>query len=325
MSEMICAVCKQGKGPEKCEICGFSDDGAVNREFINAEDANYWLETVVKPYRRVWEARKREAELLALLEASRNNEKKLLGELEQMKAVAKERENVRPVLIDDKIGMEMVFVQGGAFMMGGTSEQVDAYDSEKPVHEVTLSDFYIGKYPVTQKQWWQMMGNNPSKFAGDNLPVERISWNDVQEFLSKLRSMTGKQYRMLTEAEWEFAARGGTKGKGYIYAGSNNLNDVGWYQENSGSKTHPVGAKQPNELGIYDMSGNVWEWVNDWYGPYSSSKQTNPTGPSSGSYRVARGGSWADDAGACRVSIRFNDHPGFRYYLIGFRLALSSP
>jgi len=260
-----------------------------------------------------------------LLGAARNNEKKLLGEFEQMKVVAKERENVRPVLVDDKIGMEMVFVRGGVFMMGGTGEQVDAADNEKPVHEVTLSDFYIGKYPVTQKQWMQVMGTNPSRFKGDDLPVEGVSWNDVQEFLSRLRSMTGKQYRMLTEAEWEFAARGGTGSKGYIYAGSNNLSDVGWYRENSGEKTHPVGTKLPNELGIHDMSGNVWERVNDWYGPYSSSKQTNPTGPSSGSSRVIRGGSWINVARFCRVSDRYYSGHGDRRSTVGFRLAYSSP
>ncbi|MBO7279020.1 MAG: SUMF1/EgtB/PvdO family nonheme iron enzyme [Bacteroidales bacterium] len=220
-------------------------------------------------------------------------------------------------------GIEMVFVEGGTFQMGATSEQgSDAYDDEKPVHSVTLSDFYIGKYEVTQAQWKAVMGKNPSRFQGDNLPVENVSWNDIQEFIKKLNRLTGKRYRLPTEAEWEYAARGGKKSKGYKYAGSNSIGEVAWYDSNSGYETHPVGQKQPNELGLYDMSGNVWEWCQDWYGNYNSSSQTNPSGPASGSYRVLRGGSWYRSARYCRVSDRSFNYPSNWYYFYGFRLVL---
>ena len=217
----------------------------------------------------------------------------------------------------------MVYVEGGTFTMGATSEQgSDAYSDEKPAHSVTLSGYYIGKYEVTQKLWKAVMGSNPSRFKGDNLPVERVSWNDVQEFLRKLNAMTGKNYRLPTEAEWEFAARGGNSSRGYKYSGSNSVGSVAWYYANSGDRTHAVGTKSPNELGIYDMSGNVWEWCQDWYGSYSGSSQRNPKGPNSGSSRVGRGGSWYHNTMYCRVSYRVNGTPGYRYSNLGFRLAL---
>jgi formylglycine-generating enzyme required for sulfatase activity len=216
----------------------------------------------------------------------------------------------------------MVFVEGGTFNMGCTSEQgSDCYDNEKPAHRVTVSDFYICKYEVTQAQWESVMGSNPSNFKGDNLPVETVSWDDIQEFIKKLNAQTGKNYRLPTEAEWEYAARGGTKSKGYKYSGSNNLAEVAWFGGNSGS--HPVGTKQPNELGIYDMSGNVWEWCSDWDGTYSASAQQNPIGASSGSARVSRGGSWSSRAQGCRVAARGGISSGDRYGILGFRLACS--
>ena len=219
--------------------------------------------------------------------------------------------------------IEMVWVSGGTFTMGATSEQgSDAYDWEKPAHSVTLSGYYIGKYEVTQAQWKAVMGNNPSSFKGDNLPVERVSWNEVQEFIKKLNQLMGKSYRLPTEAEWEYAARGGNNSRGYKYSGSNNIGSVAWYYENSGSTTHPVGSKSPNELGIYDMSGNVWEWCQDWYGDYSSSSQRNPKGPASGSSRVGRGGGWYCDAWGCRVSFRSGYSPDLRFNDLGFRLVL---
>ena len=220
--------------------------------------------------------------------------------------------------------IEMVFVKGGTFTMGATAEQgSDAESDEKPTHSVTVSDFYIGKYEVTQAQWKAVMGSNPSYSKGDNLPVEWVSWNDIQEFITKLNAQTGKKFRLPTEAEWEYAARGGNKSKGYKYSGSNSISDVAWYGDNSSSKIHPVGQKSPNELGIYDMSGNVWEWCQDWYSSsaYSSSSQTNPTGPSSGSSRVLRGGSWNYSAGSCRVSLRYYNTPDYRDFNRGFRLA----
>jgi formylglycine-generating enzyme required for sulfatase activity len=166
------------------------------------------------------------------------------------------------------------------------------------------------------------MGANPSFFKGDNLPVEKVSWDDVQDFIRKLNAQTGKRYRLPTEAEWEFAARGGNRSGGYKYAGSNSLGNVAWYDDNAGNKTHPVGQKTPNELGIYDMSGNVWEWCSDWYGSYSSGAQSNPTGASSGSYRVDRGGGWRSAAAGCRVAARGYNSPGYSYDDLGFRLVL---
>ncbi len=221
------------------------------------------------------------------------------------------------------VSFNMVKVSGGTFQMGPTSEQgSDAYDNEYPVHQVTLPDYCIGETEVTQGLWRAVMGNNPSRFSGsDQLPVEYVSWDDCQEFIKKLNQLTGENFRLPTEAEWEFAARGGNSSKGYKYAGSNNIGDVAWYDGNSSSKTHAVGTKTPNELGLYDMSGNVWEWCQDWYNSYSSNSQTNPTGPSSGSYRVVRGGNWCSNAGDCRVSSRYNILPSYRGYLSGFRLA----
>jgi formylglycine-generating enzyme required for sulfatase activity len=218
---------------------------------------------------------------------------------------------------------EMVFVQGGTFRMGCTGEQGSCEDDEKPVHEVTVSSFYMGKYEVTQAQWKTLMGSNPSYFKGDNLPVEKVSWNDAQMFIERLNAATGKQYRLPTEAEWEYAARGGTQSRGYRYSGSNTLNEVAWHYYNSEGKTHPAGTKIANELGIYDMSGNVWEWCYDWYGSYPASAQNNPTGVSSGFYRVTRGGSWFNYASHCRVAYRYYNSPGDSG-ILGFRVACSS-
>ena len=216
-----------------------------------------------------------------------------------------------------------VFVKGGTFQMG--DEDDDEEDDEKPIHSVTLSDFYIGKYVVTQKEWKEIMGSNPSYFKGDDLPVEQVNWDDIQVFLARLNSNTDKNYRLPTEAEWEYAARGGSQTVNYKYSGSNNFNVVAWFEENSGEKTHPVGRKQPNELGIYDMTGNVWEWCNDWYDEnyYSESPSKNPQGPESGSYRVRRGGSWDDSASYCRAVYRNNFTPDGRRKLMGFRLVLA--
>ena len=230
--------------------------------------------------------------------------------------------NTITIPVKDGISIDMVRVEAGTFTMGATAEMKIPWDDEKPTHRVTLTnDYYIGKYEVTQALWKAVMGNNPSSFKGDNLPVEEVSWDDCQDFISKLNRITGKTFRLPTEAEWEYAARGGNKSRGYQYSGSSNLSDVAWYKDNSGSKTHTVGTKQPNELGIYDMCGNVWEWCQDWYGKYSSSSQVNPTGAASGSSRVNRGGCLID-ARDCRSSCRGNNTPGSRGYL-GLRLVLS--
>lgn len=219
----------------------------------------------------------------------------------------------------------MVFVRGGTFTMGCTDEQGDdCFDWELPSHQVTVSDFYIGKYEVTQKEWREVMGTNPSYFTGDNLPVEQVSWDDVQEFITKLNEQTGKNYRLPTEAEWEFAARGGNQSQGYKYSGSDNADLVAWYYENSNGTTHAVGTKQANELGIYDMSGNVWEWCSDWYGGYTADSQVDPTGPVTGSGRVRRGGDWGSNTRSLRVSDHSDYDPDSRSANLGFRLACSS-
>ena len=223
------------------------------------------------------------------------------------------------------VSFTMIGVEGGTFQMGATSEQgSDADSDEKPVHQVQLSSFSIGQTEVTQELWEAVMGANPSNWKGLKLPVEKVSWNDCQTFITKLNQITGQQFRLPTEAEWEFAARGGTKSKGYKYSGSDTIGDVAWYTDNS-SKTHEVATKQANELGIYDMSGNVWEWCQDWYDSsyYSSSVINNPTGPTtSSSYRVLRGGSWFDSAADCRVANRVRYAPTGADSRLGLRLAL---
>ena len=218
------------------------------------------------------------------------------------------------------VSFNMIRVDGGTFLMGATSEQQKPGRDEKPVHEVTLSSFYIGETEVTQELWQAVMGSNPSKLKGVQLPVENVSWDDCQEFVLKLNQQTGMKFSIPTEAQWEFAARGGNKSRSYQYSGSNNIDDVAWYI--SKGKTHDVKTKQANELGIYDMSGSVLEWCQDWYGSYNSGSQTNPTGPSSGSGRVLRGGSWNDFARFCRVAYRDYLAPADRFDGLGLRLAL---
>ena len=223
----------------------------------------------------------------------------------------------------NKLINNMVYVSGGTFTMGATSEQgSDARSDEKPTHSVTLSSYYICKYEVTQALWRAVMGSNPSYFKGDNLPVEKVSWYDCQTFIKRLNSYTGRNFRLPTEAEWEFAARGGNYSRHYKYSGSNYPDDVAWYSGSNGG-THPVGTKQANELGLYDMSGNVWEWCSDWYGSYSSYSQSNPTGAASGSDRVLRGGSWDFDSRFCRSSLRSDPEPDYRDSGVGLRLVLS--
>jgi len=220
---------------------------------------------------------------------------------------------------------EMVLVQGGTFRMGS-----DEFGGSKPSHSVTLSSYYIGKYEVTQKEWRSVMGWNQSVFKGNSLPVENVSWNDCQVFIKKLNAKTGKKYRLPTEAEWEFAARGGNKSQGYRYAGSNNLDDIAWYEKNTFFQPEPVGLKQPNELGLYDMTGNVQEWCNDYFGDYSSSAQTNPQGVESGSERVIRGCSyiWSNRDGKMNTVFRTSLSPDIRQGIKiwsseGLRLACS--
>ncbi|MFN0035587.1 MAG: formylglycine-generating enzyme family protein [Saprospiraceae bacterium] len=253
---------------------------------------------------------------------------------------------------------DMLPVPGGTFHMG--DEHGDLWDACRPVHKVKVADFYIGKFPVTQALWRAVaqaqsvgvtsshpgtpLDPSPSHFPGDDRPVEKVSWGDAQAFIQKLNDLTestrpaGHRYRLPTEAEWEFAARGGILslpigegwgGAAFKYAGSDRLKDVGWYDANSGNETKPVGLKYPNQLGIYDMSGNVWEWCEDWFDEkyYEQCKQQgtveNPRGPEKGSNRVRRGGGWFGGARYCRAADRNYWRPDYRHYYLGFRLALS--
>ena len=225
----------------------------------------------------------------------------------------------------DNVSFNMIYVEGGTFIMGATSEQgSDAYKNEMPAHQVILSSYYIGETEVTQELWETVMGKNPSKFKGSrNRPVDNISWKDCLSFIEKMNTKSGLHFRMPTEAEWEFAARGGIKSLHYKYSGSNIVEDVAWYDKNSKRKTHDVKNKKANELGLYDMSGNVYEWVQDCKGNYSSAAQTDPTGPSlKSSSRIDRGGSWRDNARDCRVSSRDNSVEKFSFENIGLRLVL---
>lgn len=220
------------------------------------------------------------------------------------------------------VNFKMIAINGGTFLMGSN----DGEDDEKPVHSVTVSDFYIGENPVTQEQWVAVMGYNHSNIKGDDLPVEGVSWDEIQDFLAKLNAKTGKAYRLPTEAEWEYAGSGGENNH-TKWAGTNTESSLGnfaWYYDNSNLTTHTVGTKQPNQLGLYDMSGNVWEWCNDWYGAdyFANSSQNNPKGASTGTHRVLRGGCLLDSASDCLSNTRFKGTPDDDVYFFGFRFAL---
>ena len=229
----------------------------------------------------------------------------------------------------EDVSFKMILVEHGSFTMGATSEQEDPYDDEKPAHKVTLTkDYYMGETQVTQALWNAVMGDNPSRFKGKKRPIECVSWDDCQKFIRelnrKLRSqLHGKSFRLPTEAEREFAARGGNKSFGYQYSGSDDLDEVACYFDNSDDETCDVASFAPNELGIYDMSGNVCEWCHEWYGSYNRSSQTDPKGPSSGSNRVIRGGSWRGVVRVCRLSFRYYRSPDDSDFNLGLRLALS--
>ena len=242
--------------------------------------------------------------------------------------------SVIPITVNG-VSFNMIKVDGGTFTMGATSEQQNPDDDEKPTHQVILSSYYIGETEVTQALWKAVMGNTirdqrdkantlwPMRGEGDNYPMYYVSWNECQDFISKLNGLTNRKFRLPTESEWEFAARGGSKSNHKQFSGSSNIDDVAWYDGNSGDKTHQVKTKKANELGVYDMSGNVWEWCQDRYGSYSGIEQVNPIGSESSNYRVFRGGGWRGNARNCRSSNRLNCSPNYCDYDIGFRLALS--
>lgn len=242
--------------------------------------------------------------------------------------IAEDTENPKSISYKNEIfnvngvKFKMIAVKGGTFQMGATTELIkNSWPDELPVHGVTLSDYYIGETTVTQELWESVMSSNPSRYKGLQRPVERVSWDDCQQFVKRLKELTGRNFRLPTESEWEYAARGGLKRRRYVYSGSNKLSEVGWYNKGFGG-TRDVKTKSPNELGIYDMSGNVLEWCHDWKCKYGSDSQINPTGPISGSYRVLRGGWWSSIAMHCRVSHRCKGKPGIKRPHIGFRLAL---
>jgi formylglycine-generating enzyme required for sulfatase activity/class 3 adenylate cyclase len=252
--------------------------------------------------------------------------KKLVANYPEAADLAPGKVDVLKILLFKKwveltTGMEFVLVEGGCFQMGNTLGDGD--NDEEPVHEVCVDSFGMSRYEVTQGQWQKIMGNNPSRFTkGNNYPVEKVSWDDTQAFICKLNSHTGRSFRLPTEAEWEYAARSG--GKKEKYAGGSDVDRLGWYDGNSGGSTHPVGTKEPNDLGLYDMSGNVWEWSSDWYGEnyYQQSPRNNPQGPSSGSFRVIRDGCWNGSPWLARSANRDRFKPGYRLDNLGFRLVL---
>ena len=310
----------------------------------NLDKADYWLDRAAEEGnvdalnqkvlldnkgKRLTEAKRRE------LAAVEQRERKQLLKSKEEQRLAKEKRRQaelkkqvkKQTFTANGVSFVMVEVKGGTFTMGATSEQGgDAYDNEKPAHSVTLSSYHIGQTEVTQELWLAVMGENPVEFPvelkGDKDPIVCVSMEECQEFIERLNKITGKHFRLPTEAEWEFAARGGNLSKGYKYSGSDNLDDVAWSDENTGGITHNVATKRANELGLYDMSGSVWEWCSDLYGPYSSSSQTNPTGPKMGPGCVIRGGSWGHIATCCRVSFRMYFKPDACDGFIGFRLAL---
>lgn len=237
------------------------------------------------------------------------------------------KEGVDFVFTIKGVSFKMVFVKGGIFQMGATSEQglsfgFDFLDARKPTHTVVLSDYYLGESVVTRELWNNVTGGNPLKANEVNFPKDQISWFDCDVFIRKLNQITGKMFRLPTESEWEYAARGGTNSLYlYRYAGDNDIDAVAWYEKNSNDKIHPVMTKKPNKLGLYDMSGNVHEWCSDWHGKYSSQQQTNPQGPLSGRWRICRGGCFGSLAVRCEVAVRDSFPPEFEGP--GFRLALS--
>lgn len=315
---MKCPHCEKEVSPEfnVCPWCGYRP-----KKCSKPEHQDVWLPTDARYCPRCGEP----LESKNTLEDERANSRTAINE---------DYPNEDLEFDVDGVSFMMVYVEGGTFMMGAQSEDEDDdnydpdADEDETVHEVSLSDFHIGETPVTQELWEAIMGDNPSEHEGYDKPVDGVCWSDCQDFIKKLNKKLcnqlpqGCKFRLPTEAQWEFAARGGNDPVGCLYSGSDDIDDVAWYESNSDDESQPVMEKISNELGLYDMSGNVWEWCNDWYGAYNSAPQTNPTGPAHGSDRVLRGGGWYNVATFCRVSYRCYDNPG-SCSGNGFRLALS--
>ena len=263
-------------------------------------------------------------------ERKRQEEVKRAKEEAEKKRAEEQKKREIPKTYTNSLGMEFVLVEAGEFMMGAVPQDKKAYVYEEPQHKVRITEpFYIGKFPVTQEEWEKVMGNNPSYFqkAGKKAPVETVSWNDCQEFIKKLGKKEGKTYRLPTEAEWEYAARGGGAAGSYVYTygdDAGKLGDYAWYDDNSSGTTHPVGQKKPNSIGLYDMMGNVWEWCEDCFDEdfYKNSPSADPKGVENDEYRSIRGGSWYYFARNSRLSYRNNYDPDNRNFSFGVRLVL---
>lgn len=310
--------------PDSCVVKVSTLRGDVNGDgFVNISDATLLISYLVAP-----------SETIHQVNADTNNDGQInISDATRLISYLLTGEELEPkpdnefeteTITVNGVTFDMVSVEGGTFMMGATPEQGDeALDKEKPVHRVTVSSFAMSQTEVTQELWQAVMGNNPSHFTGDpKRPVELVSWNDCQTFITQLNQLTGKRFRLPTEAEWEYAARGGNRYKVTRYAGSNNIDEVAWYDANSDNTTHPVATKAPNELGLYDMTGNVWEWCQDWYALYSADDQTDPTGPETGNNRVLRGGCWNGGTNYDRISFRDNFRPSGSNSSGGLRLVL---
>lgn len=273
----------------------------------------------MKTFRLIWTVLYAALLCFAMVSCSKDDDSEGDGEDGAIETPDGESEKKNRTFNVKDVEFKMVYVEGGTFMMG--CDDVEARGDERTVHKVTLSDYYIGQTEVTQALWKAVMRGNPSFYIDANRPVLNVSWDDCQRFIKRLNEITGENFCLPTEAEWEFAARGGIHSKGYKYSGSNNVDVVAWYEGNSDLACH-VGKKQPNELYIYDMSGNVAEWCSDWYDYYSYVDVTDPTGPSSGSFRILRGGCYGSQAAGCRSTFRGHNTPTYSYYTVGLRLAL---
>ena len=232
------------------------------------------------------------------------------------------KENPRNYTVNG-VTFKMIAIEGGTFTMGSAEGCPGAEKDELPAHKVTVDSYFLAETEVTQELWTAVMGSNPSGYTDDpQLPVESVTWDDCQNFIGKLNALTGASFRLPTEAEWEYAARGGKRAKNHLYSGSDTLSTVGWYKENAGERPHKVKQLAPNELGLYDMSGNIWEWCNDWYTDYSADEANNPQGPQEGKTRVVRGGCWLMDAAICRPADRSSGAPRGCGCIVGLRLAM---